>query len=106
MNDESNGPDAGGNQTGDLDQTQDSEKMDLIIDQIYAGQKIQAIKEYRDWRNADLKSAKEFIEKLDAELRMKAPEKFTSSNGGCTGLLLLGLVGSYYMAEGLLKLVV
>ena len=66
----------------------DASQMNAIIDLIYAGQKIQAVKEYRDLRGTSLKESKDFVEELESELRGKSPDKFTVSKGGCAGVLL------------------
>ena len=77
------------------------EVQDQITNTIISGRKIQAIKVYRDHSGQSLKDAKEFVEALEAELREKEPEKFTTAPGGkgCLVVLLtfgitaLGLAG-------------
>lgn len=76
----------------------DADKMNEIMDHLYAGQKIQAVKEYRDSRGVDLKTAKEFVEKLELELREKTPDRF-SAKSGCAGILIAAMAGAYYLAE-------
>lgn len=53
------------------------EQITAVTDAIFAGQKIGAIKLYREATNASLVEAKEFVEKLEAELRLQYPDKFT-----------------------------
>ena len=65
-----------------------------IANCIYAGQKLQAIKLYRDSSGQGLKESKDFIELLEVELRGKEPEKFTvmPAGKGCLGMVAaLGL---------------
>ena len=63
-----------------------------ITDCLLAGQKIQAIKIYRDATGEGLKEAKESIESLTASLREKHPEKFPATKAGCTSVIVLGLI--------------
>jgi ribosomal protein L7/L12 len=60
---------------------------------LYSGNKIGAIKLYREASGKDLKESKESIDALDKELRASTPEKFTataaSSGIGCFGVVLL-----------------
>ncbi|MEX2113798.1 MAG: hypothetical protein WD845_11470 [Pirellulales bacterium] len=62
-----------------------------IIDALYAGRRIEAIKIYRQATSNDLKSAKTFIDELGARLRVESPEHFAAPSGrGCgTALALL-----------------
>lgn len=55
---------------------------DAIIDALYAGRKIEAIKLYRETTGTGLAEAKDFVEKLETELRAKQPDKFKSPPGG------------------------
>ena len=59
-----------------------------ITDALLKGQKIHAIKIYRDATGEGLKEAKEFIEKLTAVLREKHPDKFPAAKAGCTSLVI------------------
>ncbi len=64
-----------------------------IRDAIFAGQKIEAIKLYRDLTGKGLKESKDFIEALTEELRVSSPEKFTAAPaGGCGTAAALVLV--------------
>ena len=71
-------------------------KIEQIKRALFAGQKIAAIKIYREQTNSGLAEAKAAIEKLEAELRASSPEKFTAAPAkmGCVGVVLvLVLVG-------------
>jgi ribosomal protein L7/L12 len=57
-----------------------------IADEIFAGNKIAAIKRYRDLvPGAGLADAKQAVEKIEADLRRAQPEKFQASakKSGC-----------------------
>lgn len=60
---------------------------------LYAGRKIHAIKQLRRWSGLELKEAKEFVERLEVELRVAHPERFTASSSnnaiGCFVVLVL-----------------
>ena len=61
-----------------------------IAELIYAGQKLKAIKRYREARATSLYDAKQFVEELTDDLRQKSPEKFSiRSTTGCAGVLAL-----------------
>jgi hypothetical protein len=73
-----------------------------ITECLYRGQKIQAIKLYREATGAQLVDAKNAVEKFEAELRAAAPEKFTAParGKGCsvavtTSALLLALLAAF-----------
>jgi hypothetical protein len=77
-----------------------------IIEALYAGRKIDAIKVYRQATNSDLLTAKSFVEGLEARLRSETPERFAASpvqGCGCSAMLLVvilvfllgGAVGAY-----------
>jgi len=53
------------------------EQITAVTDAIFAGQKIGAIKLHREATNTSLVEAKEFVEKLEAELRLQYPDRFT-----------------------------
>ena len=65
-------------------------KIEQIKRALFAGQKIAAIKIYREQTNSGLADAKEAIERLEAELRASSPEKFTAApvKVGCVGVVL------------------
>ena len=69
-----------------------------IAELLYAGQKIAAIKLYRQHSGRDLMDSKAFVDSLEAELRAKDPTRFAHPVGGkgCAGaaaVLLVGVVG-------------
>lgn len=65
-------------------------ELQVILDHIYAGHKIEAIKHYKDLRRVSLLDAKQFIEKLTVDLQEQSPEKFAPSpKSGCFGAILL-----------------
>lgn len=66
-----------------------------ITAEIFAGNKIQAIKLYREaYPGTGLAEAKEAIEKLAEQLYAKHPEKFIRppQSGGCASVLVFGLL--------------
>lgn len=65
------------------------EEMNQVLDAIYSGQKILAVKIYKEARNTGLAEAKQFIEQLTDELRQQHPERFSQSKSGCLGLFIL-----------------
>jgi len=69
------------------------ERMAWIHEALFKGNKIEAIKMYRDGTNLGLKESKQAMDKLEAELRQQSPDKFTAKAGkGCLGLIV-GLGG-------------
>jgi ribosomal protein L7/L12 len=62
-----------------MGQSLTQEQINAITGAIFTGRKIEAIKLYRDSTDASLAEAKEFIEKLEAELRLQHPDKFTAA---------------------------
>ena len=70
------------------------DKRAAILEAIYGGgpRKIEAIKLVREATGCGLKEAKEFVEKLGAELYAKEPAKFTAAptgKSGCVGVVML-----------------
>ncbi|MFM1767979.1 MAG: hypothetical protein RJA22_508 [Verrucomicrobiota bacterium] len=72
---------------------------------LHGGQKIEAIKLYRDATGARLSEAKEAVEKMEAELRAATPEKFTrpEARKGCVGLLLSLVVVIGFLCWGITR---
>lgn len=67
------------------------EKLDKIAASILAGQKIEAIKTYRELTGRGLKESKEAVEEIEASLRASRPEAFANQTKGClVALVLLG----------------
>lgn len=52
------------------------EDLTAIAESLYAGRKIEAIKRYRECAGVGLAEAKVSVEKIEADLRAAAPEKF------------------------------
>jgi hypothetical protein len=78
---------------GTMDNPTPEDHADAIKREIFAGQKIQAIKLYREQVAVGLAEAKQAVEKLEAELRVSAPERFTAPAGkGCSAVIVLGLL--------------
>lgn len=66
------------------------ERVKWIQEALFKGDKIEAIKLYRDGTNLGLKESKEAVEKIEAALRQQSPEKFTAKAGkGCLGLIVI-----------------
>ncbi len=58
---------------------------------LFAGNKIEAIKIYRNASGGGLKEAKQAMDALEADLRKECPENFTfAAKQGCLGLILFG----------------
>ncbi len=75
-------------------------KIEQIKRALFAGEKIAAIKIYREQTNSGLADAKVAIEKLEAELRASSPEKFTAApaKAGCVGVVLVLALGAVMAA--------
>lgn len=65
------------------------QQLALIKELLFSGQKIAAIKLYREAIPSSLAEAKNAVEKIEAELRQISPEKFTAppAGKGCMGVL-------------------
>ncbi len=86
--------------------TLDDGDRERIIDALYAGRRIDAVKIYRQATATDLTSAKRFIDQLEARLREESPESFSApARKGCGAPLLIVIVGvlgagiGFYFAE-------
>jgi hypothetical protein len=64
-----------------------------VAEALYRGQKIEAIKFYRERYNVGLKEAKDAVEELESGLRERSPHKFAAppSRAGCLGVFLLAV---------------
>jgi ribosomal protein L7/L12 len=60
---------------------------------IFAGEKIKAIKIYREANGTGLRESKEFIDALEAELRQIEPERFTVPQAKGCGVAVICLLG-------------
>jgi len=65
----------------DQDSSLPDDEIDTIREMLFHGQKIQAIKIYREATGLGLAESKEFIEALEAELRRRSPERFSPPEG-------------------------
>lgn len=67
------------------------EQRQNFADALYAGRKIEAIKQLRQLSGLGLKESKDIIDHLEAELRAEHPERFTApkKSGGCLALVIL-----------------
>ena len=63
------------------------DKLGPIKESIFSGQKITAIKLYREATGVGLADAKDAVEKMEAELRGTSPEKFRATPAGKKGCL-------------------
>lgn len=71
-----------------------TQALEQIKSALFDGNKIAAIKIYREDTGSTLAEAKAAVEKVEAEWRVMAPEKFraTARKGGCGGCLVLLIV--------------
>ena len=63
-------------------QRQDIEK------ELFANQKVSAIKLYRETTGAGLADAARAVEQMDRELRKSSPERFAAEKKGCLGVVI------------------
>ena len=71
------------------------EARQAVLKAIYGARKIEAIKLVRAAAGCELKDAKDFVEKLSAELYAKESEKFAAAlagKSGCAGMILAAAV--------------
>ena len=89
----------------------DLAEMDRINQALFAGRIIEAIKIYRTLSGCGLKEAKDFVDALDARLRVEMPERFTApprqtvnvSNAGCAVVIAVLLAVGVALAWWLTK---
>ena len=84
------------------------EKLTQLTDLIFHGQKIEAIKLYRELTNLGLKESKDAVDALEVQLRNESPSKFTVPPGGSKGcggvaavLCIVGIVVVFYVLRKL-----
>ena len=67
---------------------------------LFAGQKIEAIRLYREATGASLSEAKARVESMEAELRQSQPGRFATppTQQGCVAVVLVGLVMAAVLA--------
>ncbi len=72
------------------------EQISNLSNYIFRGEKIQAIKVYRDMTGLGLKEAKDAVEELERSFRASDPGRFTASpqGKGCLGVVVAGLLCS------------
>ncbi len=83
------------------------EQVQQISAAVFAGRKIEAIKNYRLATGTGLKESKDFIEALEIRLRQESPKKFTAPPGGvgCSrtaAMFLIGVSALYFVVHKLL----
>ncbi len=84
-----------------------SEQQDAIVAALASGQKIEAIKLYREATGEGLKEAKSFVDAYSLKLAEQDPEKFqklaAGKGSGCAALVIalfsLGLGLSWYLGQ-------
>ncbi len=69
---------------------------------VFAGEKIQAIRLYRDTTGEGLKESKDFIDALEAELRRTEPARFTAPAAKGCGVRVLWLLSVLGVLIGLI----
>src|SRR5438105_630087 len=65
------------------------EQLAKIHAAIFARRKIEAIKLYRHFSGVGLSEAKDWVEKISAEMETQEPTKFSQKPKGCAAVLLL-----------------
>lgn len=65
------------------------EKIEAIRDSLFRGNKIQAIKHYREATGLGLAESKAFIDALELRLRQDEPDQFAAAakKAGCVGVI-------------------
>ena len=68
-------------------------QMDQVTDEIYRGNKLAAVKIYKESKGCSLLEAKEFVERLTDRLQQESPEKFQpgSATSGCASTILVAV---------------
>jgi ribosomal protein L7/L12 len=56
------------------------EQREAFAQALYAGRKIEAIRQLRQMSGLDLKDSKDIIDRLEAELRAQHPERFIAAD--------------------------
>lgn len=81
------------------------EKIVELSQFIYRGEKIQAIKLYRELTGLGLKEAKDEVETLETSLRQSTPEKFTAPprGKGCLGVVAMVCLGGALLLYWLVR---
>lgn len=83
------------------------EQWRAIEDALFAGRKIEAIKQYREFTGCDLKESKESVEAYEKQLRQTMPEKFAAApkKSGCLGgvSVLVGIIIAHMLLSWVLS---
>ena len=81
------------------------EKMSALTDALLHGRKIEAIKLYREFTGMGLKESKDDIEKLEASLRERFPDKFAAApqGKGCFGAAAVFCVATALLSYWLVR---
>jgi ribosomal protein L7/L12 len=72
----------------------DANQMDMILDAIRNGQKLQAVKLHKESSGSSLKESKEFVERLMNQLQIDDPASAPASSGCASVILLIVVLGS------------
>lgn len=77
-----------------------------IAELVFAGNKIAAIRLYREHSGEGLKESKDFVEALERSLRASDPGKFAarSAGKGCLGMAALCGIGALGLSIAVLRL--
>lgn len=85
------------------------EQLAEVTDAIVAGNKIEAIKIYRDATGSDLMTAKGDVEDLIKHFEEKNPDWVQPKSGGCLAMLILAFLaisaGDYGLISSFMKFV-
>ena len=72
------------------------EQIQAIRDALFRGNKIQAIKDYREATGLGLAESKAFIDALERRLRQEEPAQFAAATkkAGCVGVIVLAVLAT------------
>ena len=70
------------------------EQIEAVRDALFRGNKIQAIKHYREATGLGLAESKAFIDALELRLRQEEPDQFAAAanKAGCAGVLAISVL--------------
>ena len=74
-----------------MDEELTDDQKQEILEYLVKGQKIEAIKVYREATGAGLKEAKDVIDAWDRKLRAEHPDQMPAAKSGC-GAVVLGAI--------------
>jgi ribosomal protein L7/L12 len=82
----------------------DDARLAPLVEDLYAGRKIAAVKRYRELLGTGLKEAKDAVDQLEVRLRQEHPERFTQPAGkGCARTAAMLVLAVAALAWGLLR---